>query len=740
MQLKDSVAEAHEGTALQAVKDGKPLEEITELVLYEEERFERYSATKCSIVIAAREGNIEAINRLLQAGADFTAWDGLFCSYSQSRTSLRRTRNGDSALKAAVDGKHLEVLQRLLDVEKEITSVPGFYSVMALKTAVETGSHQEVVRLQKAAKTLERAAENKFSAILSATIVGNLQMMLRLINAGANVDNSLLAIASEAGHLDIVEFLLQTVQNGDRREAICAAAGAGQGAIFERLVQDMVEVDGATLTDALRSAVLNGDISIIRRLLDLGASGNARYHHRWTDIQYGSEHEGWQYHEWTALQLAALRDDIGLAKSLLSAEADINACTNEEKDGISALKVAAEHGSVALVQLLLAAGAEVNAPPSEWVCTALQSACKGGRDDVVRVLLMAGAIIDTDSTISRSYSNSIKSDLGYAAMRGHGTVVGTLLESTDESLTNNIRLEALAEAIHANQMTIAKRLLATNVLFSVDTKTRRLLPGAAKADDLDMVRILLEAPTNDERPETNTNDLWRHSESALMVAVNHEHLEIVKLLLAAGLDVNAVNLDGRAEPVLHIAAAKGNMSITQALLDAGADFTATSYAGMTAFQAAERSGDAEIVKLLKSRLIHGMVVNRVHEAHKVLQKQKGGGSTLCPECSQIPLGVFMGRKEIKCWHASLTSLQSSVQIGCPFCKFFWRQLGIQNIDIPQPSRVPLYYNHFNDTMWSQIDEPHPEDVEEPKSIRADFHIITPPFKSEYFLFYILTNS
>lgn len=36
---KDLVAEAHEGAALQAAKDGKILGEVTDLVLYEEERF-----------------------------------------------------------------------------------------------------------------------------------------------------------------------------------------------------------------------------------------------------------------------------------------------------------------------------------------------------------------------------------------------------------------------------------------------------------------------------------------------------------------------------------------------------------------------------------------------------------------------------------------------------------------------------------------------------------------------------
>lgn len=711
--------------ALKAAKDGKTVAEIAHLVRYEEERFDPSSAAKSSIATAAREGNTNAVARLLQAGADFTAHDGWWCSYyGLPHTPLPGPRiNGDSALKAAVDGGHLEVLRQLLDAEKDITSVPGFYSDVALKTAVETDNHQEVLRLQEAAKTLKRATENKQSALFAATVVGNLEMMRSLISAGAEVENSLftgnecslLATASGGGHLDIVEFLLRTVENGGRGEAICAAAGAGHRDIFETLVQDMVEVDSTTLDDALGSAVFNGHRSIIRRLLDLGASSDARFYY---------------LNEWTDLELAALRDDVDLAKTLLSAGADVNACTEAEGTGTSALQVAAEHGSVALVQLLLGAGADVNAPPSGLGgCTALQSACKGGRDETVRFLLLAGATItEKDSTIRRAAG--FKSGLEYAAMGGHETVVETLLqhiESLDESLTNTIRLEALIEAIQANHMTIAKRLLATNVLFNNHIRIRRLLPGAAEAGDLDVVRMLLEAPANGTQ-STDTRDYWRFPDRALLVAVEHEHLEIVKLLLAAGLDVGVD--DGDAGPVLHMAAAKGNLSITQLLLDYGADLTAVSYDDAIALlQAAERSGNAETVKLLKSRfqvLSHGMVVNGADKAHKVLQRQQGGGSWLCPECSRIPLEVFMGRKENGYWHTSLTSLQSSVQIGCPFCTFLWRQLGIQNIDILQVYRVSLSHNFYRslpgDMMWSNINGP--------QSIQVAFHIVTSPFKGE----------
>jgi cytohesin len=47
------------------------------------------------------------------------------------------------------------------------------------------------------------------------------------------------------------------------------------------------------------------------------------------------------------------------------------------------------------------------------------------------------------------------------------------------------------------------------------------------------------------------------------------HLEIVKALLAAGVDANAV-IEGSAAP-LHIAAEEGNLEIVKALLEAGVE-------------------------------------------------------------------------------------------------------------------------------------------------------------------------
>lgn len=109
-----------------------------------------------------------------------------------------------------------------------------------------------------------------------------------------------------------------------------------------------------------------------------------------------------------------------------------------------------------------------------------------------------------------------------------------------------------------------------------------LLCNAAYNGKLDSVKWLLDKGENANFAFTNTGENALHYTISKTSEMN-ERVEIVKVLIAAGIDVNKKTLAGKStlcfmrdaylkgESPLHRAAAYGNVAIIKMLLDAGAE-------------------------------------------------------------------------------------------------------------------------------------------------------------------------
>ena len=97
--------------------------------------------------------------------------------------------------------------------------------------------------------------------------------------------------------------------------------------------------------------------------------------------------------------------------------------------------------------------------------------------------------------------------------------------------------------------------------------------------------------------------------SDLLYASMKGHLEIVKVLLAAGAEIN--NTDNIGKTPLHEVSRCGRLEIVKVLLAAGAEIDNTNNYGYTPLHYASNLGHLEIVKIEETRNYDGRSPTRI---------------------------------------------------------------------------------------------------------------------------------
>ena len=126
--------------------------------------------------------------------------------------------------------------------------------------------------------------------------------------------------------------------------------------------------------------------------------------------------------------------------------------------------------------------------------------------------------------------------------------------------------------------------------------------NAAARGDITRVRILLDQGVN---PDCIISSDPHRGTTALYMAAQHGHLDVVDLLLRHGARIDAYKHATRATP-LHAAATQGHREVAAMLLQKGGDIGAKTSEGLTAMGCAVVQGHVEVVKLL---LRYGSAVN-----------------------------------------------------------------------------------------------------------------------------------
>jgi ankyrin repeat protein len=229
-------------------------------------------------------------------------------------------------------------------------------------------------------------------------------------------------------------------------------------------------------------------------------------------------------------------DDLEGARKLLQAGADANSLTER---GISPLSLAIANGNTAMVDLLLKAGAHAGElePSGE---TLLMRASEVGVLPVVQLLVKHGAAVDVrDARFGQTA-------LMFAARAGHADIVAALLAAGAKP--NVATLVGAAPAFIAPN-SVPGFGFGVGILrggVPADRGRREPRPGgltplhyAARHDHVDVARLLLKAGAQVNAREAN--DI-----TPLLMAISNDNTAAAQYLLAHGGDVNAQDWYGRS--------------------------------------------------------------------------------------------------------------------------------------------------------------------------------------------------
>jgi ankyrin repeat protein len=439
-------------------------------------------------------------------------------------------------------------------------------------------------------------------------IVSSVVTLLAAVNAGAAT--SAVADAAEHRNREAIRLLLRqkadvNVAQVDGTTALHWAVRLDDLDMVDLLLRAGAKVtavnrDGAT---PLQLAALNGSAAMIEKLVKAGADPNA-------PLSSSGD---------TALMLAARTGTTDAIKVLVETGANVNA--KESWGGTTPLMFAAAERHPAAVKMLIEQGADVSARSnfvtaangrgfegrtpstprtgqaaeefaSGWL-TPLMFAAREGDLESARLLVGAGADVNAIAADG-------KDALGLAIFNGNYEVGSFLVDS--KSTVNKADTQGF-----------------TPLFWAVDRRNMETAPNfpwMVTTDPLPLIRKLLDASANPNALVNNTPRARMRAGSPrivfatpLMRAAFSGDLELVKLLLAKGADPTIRSKD--YETMLEAAAGLGfiqgyskgksaaeRLEVVKLFVSLGADVNAADDYGITALMAAANMGDVAIIQYL----------------------------------------------------------------------------------------------------------------------------------------------
>ena len=495
----------------------------------------------------------------------------------ENKAEINQQRlDGKTALHLAclLDPETLEIVKYLteegsdVDTKDALCYVPIFY-------AIEKGHHKTTMYLINHGCSLEIPTPTGDTVLHSACFHGvRIEVLKHLVKNKCDIDakNEVgitpLMVASRAGHLSIVKFLINHDAdrfskdiNGRNPVHHCCLGDQDSPDIL-RLLNIWYNLNEEDLNGQtpLIYAVENGKVRLLECLISLN----------YNVVCHRDKSTGWTPLHWVsrapedeAVKLAEILVDAGVDKETkdLSLRTPLMCCVNE--------------GQIQVVKFLLDLGVSVKGETKGYNFTALHLAAMSERDraDMVQMLITAGCSVNPQS--SKNFYSAIPTmvtPLMLAAQCGNTNMVRELLKNNAMmSLTDSVGGTALHYACIGNDQ--------------VQNKI--------------VIDFLLEASPN---REITLNKPTQEGKSPIYLAATHGKLKILEHLLVRGADVNLKNTKEQKTALTEVCdlnhPAKGIEDIVKVLLKNGAEVNTTDKRSHTPLIKAVLKGHSVVVDML----------------------------------------------------------------------------------------------------------------------------------------------
>ncbi|XP_010276682.1 PREDICTED: E3 ubiquitin-protein ligase KEG isoform X2 [Nelumbo nucifera] len=371
----------------------------------------------------------------------------------------------------------------------------------------------------------------------------------------------------------------------------------------------------------LHRLVSEGDLDGVRNLLAKAASGSIS-----SSIE--SLLEAQNADGQTALHLACRRGCVELVEAILEyKEADVDIL---DKDGDPPIMFALAAGSPECVRTLIRRSANVGSGMREGLGPSVAHVCAyHGQPDCMRELLLAGAdpnAVDDEGesvlhrAISKKYTECAIVILENGGCRSMG-----LLNSKNMTPLHACVATWNADVVKRWVEVASQEEIAEAIDIPGPYGTALCMAAALKKDHetegRELVRILLAAGADPTAQDS------QHGRTALHSAAMANDVELVKIILDAGVDVNIRNVHNTVP--LHVALARGAKSCVGLLLSSGANCNLQDDEGDNAFHIA-----ADAAKMIRENLEWIVVMLQYPDA--ALEVRNHSGKTLRDFLEALP--------------------------------------------------------------------------------------------------------